>query len=235
MKCTGIVLAAGQGKRMNSKIQKQFLELGGYPVLYYALRAFQNCPWINDVILVTGKEEIAYCRENIVEYYHFDKVKTIVEGGKERYHSVQKGLSACCDTDYVFIHDGARPFLTQQILERGLECVKKWDACAAGMPSKDTVKITDEAGVVQSTPDRRNVWIVQTPQVFSYGLAAESYEKALKGDCSDLTDDAMVVEKYGDHPVKLYQGSYKNIKITTPEDLPIAEILVSGLCEKIPV
>ena len=131
MKCTGIVLAAGQGKRMNSKIQKQFLCLQGYPVLYYSLKAFQECPWMQEVVLVTGLEEIEYCRKEIVEHYGFTKVKAVVAGGKERYHSVQNGLKACETADYVFIHDGARPFLNGEILERGLECVKEWKACVA--------------------------------------------------------------------------------------------------------
>lgn len=227
MKCTGIVLAAGQGKRMNSKIQKQFLCLQGYPVLYYSLKAFQECPWMQEVVLVTGLEEIEYCRKEIVEHYGFTKVKAVVAGGKERYHSVQNGLKACETADYVFIHDGARPFLNGEILERGLECVKEWKACVAGMPSKDTVKLVDERGVVCSTPDRKRVWNVQTPQVFSYALIADAYEKALQGDCTDITDDAMVVEKYGSHPVKLYEGSYENIKLTTPEDLPVAETFMA--------
>ena len=204
MKCTGIVLAAGQGKRMNSKIQKQFLCLQGYPVLYYSLKAFQECPWMQEVVLVTGLEEIEYCRKEIVEHYGFTKVKAVVAGGKERYHSVQNGLKACETADYVFIHDGV-----------------------AGMPSKDTVKLVDERGVVCSTPDRKRVWNVQTPQVFSYALIADAYEKALQGDCTDITDDAMVVEKYGSHPVKLYEGSYENIKLTTPEDLPVAETFMA--------
>lgn len=224
MKCTAIVLAAGRGKRMNSKIQKQFLDIKGYPVLYYALKCFQECSWIDEIILVTGEENQEYCRREIVEKYQIDKVTKITVGGKERYHSVQNGLKACSDTDFVFIHDGARPFVTGEILERGLECVRAYGACAAGMPSKDTVKIVDERGQVQSTPNRNYVWNVQTPQVFRYCLVAEAYERALQGECTGITDDAMVVEQYGNHPVMMYKGSYENIKITTPEDLGIAEV-----------
>lgn len=223
MKCTAIVLAAGQGKRMNSKVQKQFLHIREYPVLYYALKCFQDCLWMDDIILVTGETEIDYCKRNIVEEYGFSKVSAVIAGGKERYHSVYNGLLQCKGTDYVFIHDGARPFVTEEILARGLACVKESDACAAGMPSKDTVKIVNEEHMVQSTPDRRYVWNVQTPQIFSYPLVAGAYEKALQGDCGGITDDAMVVEQYGRHAVKLYEGSYQNIKITTPEDLRIAE------------
>lgn len=229
MKCTAIVLAAGQGKRMNSKVQKQFLCIQNHPVLYYSLNCFEKCPWITDIILVTGVTEIGYCKEEIVQKYGFKKVSAIVAGGKERYHSVFNGLKACNQTDYVFIHDGARPFLTQQILERGLECVKNWDACAAGMPSKDTVKIVNEKGVVVSTPERKYVWNVQTPQIFEYTLVMDSYQRALNEECSGITDDAMVVEQYGDHEVILFEGSYENIKITTPEDLKIAEEFVHSI------
>lgn len=229
MKCTAIVLAAGQGKRMHSKIQKQFLHIQGYPVLYYSLKCFQECPWMNDIVLVTGEEEIEFCQREIVGRYGFDKVSAVIPGGKERYHSVRNGLKACKDTDYVFIHDGARPFVNAGILERGLECVKKYGACAAGMPSKDTVKIVDDRNTVCSTPDRRFVWNVQTPQVFQYTLVAEAYEEALSGECGGITDDAMVVEQYGDHKVTLYMGSYENIKITTPEDLGVAEVFVHNI------
>lgn len=226
MKCTAIVLAAGRGKRMKSEIQKQYMELNGYPVLYYSLKCFQDCPWIQDIIVVTGPEDIEYCQREIVERYHFDKVSQVAAGGKERYHSVYHGLQLCWDTDYVFIHDGARPMVDREILERGLECVKKWDACAAGMPSKDTVKIVDRDQCVVSTPDRSGVWNVQTPQVFSYVLVMRAYEKAIPSGNTAITDDAMVVEQYGSHPVAMYEGSYKNIKITTPEDLDVAGIFL---------
>ncbi len=223
MKCTAIVLAAGQGKRMKSDVPKQFLKIQGYPVVYYSLQCFQNCSWMDEIILVTGEEEIAYCREHIVDAYGFTKVSRIVSGGRERYHSVYQGLLACRNTDYVFIHDGARPFITEELLERGLKCVREKGACVAGMPSKDTVKIVDASGQVIDTPDRKDVWNVQTPQIFSYGLIYAAYTKMMHNDGSGITDDAMVLERYGDHPVYMYEGSYQNIKITTPEDLAVAE------------
>mgnify|MGYP002798185599 FL=1 len=154
-KNTAIVLAAGQGKRMHSKIQKQFLEIGGKPVLYYSLRCFQDSPLIDDIILVTGEDALAYCRSEIVDRYGFTKVSRIIQGGKERYDSVYAGLLACEDTDYVLIHDGARPFITEEILRRGMEGVKETGACVIGMPSKDTVKLSDAAGFVSETPDRK--------------------------------------------------------------------------------
>ena len=232
MKCTAIILAAGQGKRMKSSVQKQFLQLGKYPVLYYSLKAFQDSPEITDIVLVCGKTEIDYCKDAFVQKYHIDKVSEVVAGGKERYESVFQGLCACHKTDYVLIHDGARPFVTEELIQRGLDCVKEYQACAAGVPSKDTVKIIGEGKKVASTPDRSHVWNVQTPQIFEYHLIKEAYEKALRHDSSRITDDAMVVEDYGNHGVWLYEGSYKNIKITTPEDLEIGEIFAREIFDK---
>ena len=226
-KCTAIVLAAGQGKRMNSQIQKQFLELGGYPVLYYALRCFQESPLITEIILVTGKENVSYCEKEVVEKYGFSKVSAVTAGGKERYDSVYAGLLACGSCDYVFIHDGARPFIDAGILERGLEGAKKTGACVVGMPSKDTVKIADADGFVAETPNRSCVWNIQTPQIFSYKIIREAHESIRKKDMSAITDDAMVVEQEAGIKVNLVEGSYQNIKLTTPEDLLIAEAFLA--------
>lgn len=223
MKCTAIVLAAGQGKRMNSKIQKQFLILKGKPILYYSLAAFEQSPEIEEIILVTGEECIEYCKKEILDLYGFQKVKKIVPGGRERYDSVYAGLCACEDCDYVFIHDGARPFVTEEIIRRTKEAVKKYGACIAGMPSKDTVKLADAQGMVADTPKRSHVWTIQTPQVFSYSLIREAHEKARQHDMKEITDDSMLVEQYGKVPVRLVEGSYENLKITTPEDILVAE------------
>lgn len=222
-KCTAIVLAAGQGKRMNSKIQKQFLEVQGRPVLYYSLRCFQDSPLIQDIILVTGEDALSYCRKEIVDRYGFTKVSRIVPGGKERYDSVYAGLLACEGCDYVFIHDGARPFVTEEILQRGFEGVLETGACVIGMPSKDTVKLADENGFVKETPDRSSVWTIQTPQIFSYSLIRSAHDSIRKKDMAAITDDAMVVEQETGIKIRLARGSYQNIKITTPEDLAIAE------------
>ncbi len=222
-KNTAIVLAAGQGKRMHSKIQKQFLEIQGYPVLYYSLRCFQESPLIQDIILVTGEDSLSYCKEEIVKKYGFTKVSNIIAGGKERYDSVYAGLCACKDCRYVLIHDGARPFITEEIIERGLEKVKENGACVVGMPSKDTIKLSDAEGYVKETPDRKCVWTIQTPQIFSYALIREAHESIRKKDMSKITDDAMVIEQETGVKVALAEGSYQNIKITTPEDLYIAE------------
>ena len=220
---TAIVLAAGQGKRMHSKIQKQFMELDGMPVLCYSLRCFQESPLIQDIILVTGEESISYCKEEIVQKYGFTKVSAVIPGGKERYDSVYAGLCECRDCEYVLIHDGARPFVTEEILKRGLQKVKETGACVIGMPSKDTVKLSDEEGYVKETPNRKCVWTIQTPQIISYSLIRESHDSIRQKDMSKNTDDAMVVEQETGAKVALAEGSYQNIKITTPEDLDIAE------------
>lgn len=220
-----IVLAAGQGKRMGTSIQKQFLEIEGYPVLYYALKTFEESEIIDEVVLVTGNGLVEYCQKEIVEKFSFQKVKQIVVGGKERYESVYLGLRALveCAPDYVFIHDGARPFIDEAMLERAYNEVCCSGACVIGMPSKDTIKIVNGDGIVTETPDRRYVWQVQTPQVFSYDLIKEAYFMLMQMEEINVTDDAMVLEQVKGIPVKLVEGSYENIKITTPEDLFIAE------------
>ena len=222
-RCTAIVLAAGQGKRMHSKIQKQFLEIGGKPILYYSMECFQKSPLIQDIILVTGEDMISYCQSEIVEKYGFTKVCKVTAGGKERYDSVYAGLLCCQDTDYVYIHDGARPFVTEEMIQRGYEAVKRTNACIMGMPSKDTVKLADPSGYIKETPDRKIVWNIQTPQIFSYDLIRGAYESIRKKDMSNVTDDAMVLEQETGTKILLVEGSYQNIKITTPEDLAVAE------------
>lgn len=223
-----VVLAAGKGKRMHSAVQKQFLMLGGKPVIFYSLEQFEQCPFINEIVLVTGEEEIDYCRKEIVEKFDFQKVKKIVAGGAERFLSVYNGLKACT-CDFVYIHDGARPFVDQAILERTREDVKRYGACVAGMPVKDTIKISDGDGYADVTPPRSRVWMVQTPQVFAYSCIKDAYDKLIVDGRMDVTDDAMVLECMAGQKTKLTLGSYENIKITTPEDLEIAEVFAARL------
>lgn len=218
-----IVLSAGRGSRMKSEIQKQYLDMDGKPVIYYSLKQFEEFPDIDEVVLVTGETEIAYCREQIVEKYGLKKVKKIVAGGKERYHSVYHGLRMVENCNYVFIHDGARPFLNQTILERVLAAVRQYRACVVGMPVKDTIKIADKDQFAVQTPDRSSLWMVQTPQVFEYDLIRDAYTRLMEAEITGVTDDAMVLEKMWGMQVKLVEGSYQNIKITTPEDLLVAE------------
>jgi 2-C-methyl-D-erythritol 4-phosphate cytidylyltransferase len=196
------------------------------------LKAFEES-LVDKIVLVVGGDDVDYCKSEIVDKYRFSKVAAIVAGGNERYHSVYNGIKAIkWDCEYVFIHDGARPFVTSEIIERAFEQVKEAKACVVGMPVKDTIKISDERGFIVDTPPRANVWQVQTPQVFEKQLISSAYEKlivneqTLLADKIVITDDAMVVEYFEKLPVKLVQGSYENIKITTREDLKIAESFI---------
>lgn len=241
-RCVAVVLAGGRGKRMGTTLAKQYLLIQDKPVLYYSLETFEKSELIDDIILVVGKGQIPYCRQEIVEKYQFQKVRAVVEGGAERYHSVWAALRILEKEQmkgYVFIHDGARPFIDEEILRRAYEEVCKSHACVVGMPVKDTIKIADETGCIHMTPKRSLVWQIQTPQVFASELIVTAYRELIENEETLLeqgiliTDDAMVVENVCKCPVKLVEGSYENIKITTPEDLKIAEIFVDKKNPKI--
>ena len=227
-KTAAVVLAAGQGKRMQSAVAKQFLLLDGEPVVCHALRAFENSE-TECVILVTGADEIEYCRKEIVEKYGFKKVIGVVAGGKERYHSVHEGLCALesvLDEDgIVLIHDGARPLVTPDMIHRTIEAAKEYEACVAAVPVKDTIKVADAEQFAIMTPDRSTLWQMQTPQTFRYGLVYGAYRTLLSDESyqNGITDDAMVVETMTSGRVKLVEGNYENIKVTTPEDMIVAE------------
>ena len=234
-KCTAVVLAAGAGKRMQSDVAKQYLLLEGKPILWYALNVFEKSQIINDVILVVGKGEIPYCQEEIVEKFGFKKVVQVIEGGAERYLSVWEALKVIKESTedgFVFIHDGARPFVTEEILERSYQAAMQYGACVTAMPVKDTIKISNADGFAVQTPNRKTVWQVQTPQVFERQLIVDAYAELInnldqiKAAGVEITDDAMVVETIKHQPVKLVEGSYSNIKITTPEDMKIAHSIV---------
>lgn len=222
--CTAVILAAGQGRRMGTKIQKQYLLLAGKPVLYYSLDTFQKSELIDEICIVTGAGDEEYCRQEIVERYGFTKVNQIIAGGAERYLSVWNALQTLDENGYVFIHDGARPFVDEAMITQVYEEVCAFHACVVGMPVKDTIKIADEDGFVKETPDRSRVWMVQTPQVFETAIVKQAYSKLMETEKTNVTDDAMVVEQMMQIPVKFVEGSYENIKITTPEDLKIGEI-----------
>ena len=233
LKTTAIVLAAGSGSRMNSDIKKQYIEICGKPLLLYSLEVFEKS-FADEIILVLPKDDIREVSEQIIKPSGITKIKAIVAGGATRYHSVRLGLEAASkDTDIVFIHDGARPFIDEEILGRALESAKEYGACVVGMPAKDTIKIADENGFSEKTPDRDRTWIIQTPQVFLYPEILELYEELAEKEQEildrgvNITDDAMVMETFGKRPVKLVCGSYDNFKITTPGDLILAESLVS--------
>ncbi|MFR5602313.1 MAG: 2-C-methyl-D-erythritol 4-phosphate cytidylyltransferase [Lachnospiraceae bacterium] len=225
-----IVLAAGQGRRMESKIQKQYMELKGKPLLYHTLSAFErSC--VDQVIVVVGQGEIPFCRETIVDAFGFQKVVQIVEGGRERYHSVYEGLKALRELggcSCVLIHDGARPLVTEKIIENAATGAEAYKACVVGMPVKDTIKTVDPYGFAADTPDRSRLWAVQTPQAFQWELIWNAYGKLMEQESfqQGITDDAMVVETMTSEKVKLIPGSYANIKVTTPEDMAIAAVLL---------
>lgn len=225
MKTVAIVLAAGKGTRMKSDIPKQYMELRGYPVLYYSLKVFEDS-FVDEVILVTAKKDMEYCDNEIVRRYGFAKVKKIIAGGRERYQSVYEGLKAIGNADYVYIHDGARPFLSEKILGRIQSEVEQTSACVVGMPVKDTIKVIGQGRVIEETPDRNLLWQIQTPQTFSCHLIKSAYEKLIKSQIKNVTDDASVVELMEQFPITVVEGDYTNIKITTPEDLKIGEVFL---------
>lgn len=230
-KTAAVVLAAGRGKRMNTEVAKQYLPIGEKPLLCYSLEAFENSG-VDQIVLVTGEEDLNYCRREIVEKFGFKKVKQIVAGGKERYHSVFSGLTALSDRlgpeDIVLIHDGARPMVDEGIINRTIADAEQYGAAVAAMPVKDTIKVADRDGFCNATPDRSTLWQIQTPQTFCFGLIYAAYSKLLSDESlqKGITDDAMVVEAFSSVKVKLTEGSYRNIKVTTPEDILIAECLL---------
>lgn len=224
-KTIAIVLSGGKGKRMGASVNKQYLLLEGKPILYYSLKAFDESD-VDEIVVVSGKNDIDYVQHEIVDKYSIKKVTKIVAGGKERYNSVYNALISLADADYVLIHDGARPFIQKTVINECVNEVKLCKACVVGMPVKDTIKILDDEGFVLSTPKRSNVWQVQTPQCFAYSIVKNAYDRAINSGRDDITDDSMVVETEGTHKIKLIMGGYSNIKITTPEDLIIGKELL---------
>jgi 2-C-methyl-D-erythritol 4-phosphate cytidylyltransferase len=219
-----VVLAGGQGRRMHSDVQKQYMLLMGHPLITYALKTFEESP-VDEVVLVTGAGEEDYVRREILEPMGLCKVSAVVSGGKERYHSVYEGLKALDDCDVVLIHDGARPLVDQEVIARCIDGAIRYRACVAAMLVKDTIKVADAEQFAESTPDRSRLWQVQTPQAFSYCLIKDAYDQIMADAMlqAGITDDAMVVEKQTDCRVKLVEGSYQNLKVTTPEDMILAE------------
>ena len=216
---------------MKSDIPKQYMDLVGKPVIYYSLKAFEDAGF-SSIVLVCGKDDVEYCKKEVVEKHGLKKVTAIVPGGKERYHSVYEGLKAVAEADYVFIHDGARPMITQEVIERLQEAVVKEEAAVAGVPVKDTIKIVDDDAYVTDTPERQYVWQVQTPQCFAFPIIYDAYKSVIQDEeegwtIPKITDDAMVLEYATDHEVKMVEADYRNIKITTPEDLLIAKVFLS--------
>lgn len=217
-----IIAAAGMSNRMGSKINKQFLAIDNKPILAHSIEKYEKCKYIDEIIVVTKEEEVEYCRKEIVRKYGFKKVSNIVKGGKERQDSIYNGLLALNErTDMVLTHDGARPFVKVETIEAGIEGIEKHGACVIGVPVKDTIKVIDGDDNVHHTPKRSMLWAAQTPQCFWADLLKDGYEMAIEEGIVG-TDDSSLVERTG-HKIKMIMGSHDNIKITTPEDLIIAE------------
>lgn len=222
-KVVSIVLAGGKGKRMGADVSKQFIEINGKPIIYYTLKAFEECTEIDETILVLPKDEIDYFQTRIESRFDF-KISKIVEGGKERQDSVYNALNVLEDCDVVLIHDGARAFVSKKIIEDGIKYAKEFGAAAPGVMPKDTIKVKNLEGFSINTPDRSSLVAVQTPQCFKYDLIKKGHDK-VKDEKIPVTDDTMIAELLGEK-VYLFEGDYKNIKVTTPEDLILAENLV---------
>ncbi|WMJ80316.1 2-C-methyl-D-erythritol 4-phosphate cytidylyltransferase [Clostridium sp. MB40-C1] len=222
-----VILAAGKGSRMKAQINKQFLKLKEKPILYYTLKSFCQNKYIDNIVLVVAKGEKNYCRENVINKYNISKIKAVVEGGNTRQESVLNGLRAANGCDIVLIHDGARPFVENNIIENGIKYAEAYGASACGVNSKDTIKLRDSSGFSTGTLDRNVLFCVQTPQCFKYDVILKCHERAVLEDI-EATDDTMIAEKFN-HKVYLYNGSYNNIKITTPEDLIIGEKILDSM------
>jgi 2-C-methyl-D-erythritol 4-phosphate cytidylyltransferase len=218
-KVCAIIVAAGESRRMNG-VDKLLAPLAGKPVLAWSIEAFHQSPKIDRIILVNSQknQEPVQCLR--IEQ-KWTKVAEVCMGGKRRQDSVAAGLKLVGDCDWVIIHDGARPLVSQDLIERGLEAAKETGAAIAAVPVTDTIKLAGNDQIVIETPPRSNLWAVQTPQIFRFAIIKEAYQQAV----GDVTDDAMLVEQIGSK-VKLYMGSYDNIKITTPHDLAVAELLI---------
>ena len=220
---SAIILAGGKGKRMGAPVSKQFIEIKGKPIIYYTIKKFSENKKIDNIVVVLSKDEVGYFKENILEKYNL-KVDNIVIGGTERQDSVYNGLKSLEDTntDIVLIHDGARPFISDRIIDDGIKFAQVYGACAPGVMPKDTIKIKNESNFSVSTPDRGSLVAIQTPQVFKFNEILECHEK-IKINNIVVTDDTMVAEKFG-YSVYLYDGEYTNIKITTP----VAKIVITA-------
>jgi len=225
MKKVGIIPAGGSGKRLKSNLAKQYLMLGKLPVLAHALKVFENSPVIDEVILAVPEHDIDFAREEIVQKYGFAKVRNIVAGGRERQDSVKNALSVVGnDFDVAVIHDGVRPLVTEKMIIDVVDAAQKLKAASVGVKVKDTIKESDDHCFALKTLPRQNMWMTQTPQAFVLDILKEAHDAANRDNFCG-TDDASLVERIG-VKVKMVDGSYENIKITTPEDLILAEALL---------
>lgn len=212
-----VIVAAGSGSRMKRDINKQFIKLDGKEIIAYTIEKFYKSEDIGDIVIVIKENEEKYFIENIINKYGFDNIK-LAYGGKERQDSVYNGIKKLNrNCEIVLIHDGARPFVNEDIIKNSIKETKENNAVVVGVPVKDTIKVVDSDGNIVDTPNRSLLWSVQTPQSFKYEIITKAYEYAYSNDYYG-TDDAMLVEHIG-YNVKMIEGSYDNIKITTEEDL----------------
>lgn len=232
MSLTVLIPAAGAGRRMQAGINKQYLLLDGIPILTRTIQLFEDHPDVSQIWVVVPEAEISLCREQVLEPFRFSKVQDIVAGGAERQDSVRNGLRACdCGSDQVvLIHDGVRPLFDPMLIEPLVQGVRQVGACILGVPVKDTIKQVS-SGRILGTPDRSSLWQAQTPQAFFGGVIRDAHERA-HAEGFRGTDDASLVERLG-QPVAIVPGNYRNLKITTPEDLAVASALLADRAERV--
>jgi len=222
-----IIPAAGIGARMGSNKAKQFIYLCGKPILAVTLSRFQQCNLIDKIVVVVSEDDVDYCKREIVDRYKQTKVLRVVAGGERRQDSVRNGLESVGDScQWVLIHDGVRPLVTTELIEKVIKTAKNFRAVITGLPVKETVKELDDQSVVLRSVDRRRLWLIQTPQIFKFEDISLAHRKAIKNGWEEATDDAVLIEKMG-IPVKIIEGEENNIKVTTPRDLDIARFLMS--------
>jgi 2-C-methyl-D-erythritol 4-phosphate cytidylyltransferase len=220
-----VIVAAGKGVRMNRPTPKQYLDLGGIPLLSRTLQVFDCCVSIDKIILVVPEADIKFCNEKIINPSEIRKKIITVAGGPERQASVFNGLLAVDEKkSIVVIHDGVRPFVSPSLIEECVRMAALNGACIAGIPASDTLKSADDSGFIKKTLERDSVWLAQTPQAFDYALIKKAHETANKEGFTG-TDDALLVERLGER-VKIIRGSASNIKITDPEDLVMARYIL---------
>jgi 2-C-methyl-D-erythritol 4-phosphate cytidylyltransferase len=225
MKADAIIVSAGKGQRFMEGRKKQFFLLADKPILTHTLDKFENCPLIDSILLVVGQEDMDYCLKEIIEKNRYRKISQIVPGGKRRQDSVKNGMDALSrDANIVVIHDGVRPFVTRGMIEDSIHSAQRFGAVVLAMPVKETIKIANADGTVLKTLDRESLWQIQTPQTFQAHVIKEAYQKATENGFVG-TDDASLVERLG-MKVHILPGSYTNIKITTPEDLILANLFL---------
>lgn len=231
-KITAIVLSAGNGKRMGMTMPKQYIRIDDKPILYYTISAFEKSD-VDEIIIVCGQNDIEYCTKEIVQYFNFNKVSKVIPGGDERYHSVYNGLKSIEHNGYVLIHDGARPCIPAEMINAMIVNVKDNNACIMAVPVKDTIKVVKN-GIICDSPNRNTLWQAQTPQAFDIDKIKNAYKKIIEEKIYKekvITDDAQIWSMYNSDPVRVVEGNYENIKVTTKSDLEIVVNYIKKLAK----